>query len=969
MSDAAPDDLAAKAALIRSSGLFDETAYRAKRPRLPASEDAALHYLTQGFLAPGPLFDPRAYLRAYPDVRAAGLVPLLHYLEAGRAEGRKNVFPSPRRVSGRGWLIAPLPAGRAAPVKLAVVVRVIDLAAFAEICAALKNIPGKFSLWLAVADQPAEEAASAAARAAGLSVDECVVAPAPDLGALVTTFADDVLRHDFLLHLVARADGAFGATLGSAPLVDTMLTAFREHPRLGLIYPDPPPAAPTWSQWSRSAFAAEPFMARWNLDWRAGRGHVAYPIGADFWARVDAIRPLLEAGMTPADLPEKAGHPRPSKVGALNRVLGAVARGRGFSFVERDRLSGEMRLDWVSWDIDPQFTRSVQDLIVRARDADLVSFDIFDTVLLRGSAAAGSVLAFVGLCLERDQAGAAAATFVERRRRAEFAARGGKGGDVGLKQIYRQFERDEIFTDQVVAAAHALELDSEARLLGPRPGIAAVLEAMRAAGKRVIALSDTYFSEAQVRAFLSEAGLERHFDALYVSSEQGARKDRGDLWDKVRDAEDANPARWLHIGDNERADIDTPSKRGIACELMMQPRALARAADLILDAPMSGWGADLALGPAVNALAGEAAPGRSPGMGLTLARPADVGFTVFGPIIFGFLHWIVNHHALASVTMLNFLAREGFVLHQAYEAVRALSPSRALPPGHYLYASRRAALGANLGASFDPAPIVCGAAFRGTMLDLLQQRIGFDASGIDGDLTRTVSLPGDEARAMAAIAALEPQIAAHAARELSGYRGYLKQVGFSDSAAPALVDIGYSGTIQAALQGIEARPLTGFYLGLAPQARQVEQNGGRAYGYLAEFESIGASAQPALGYCLLMESFLIAPHGQVASFGWDGGSFAPRFKAPTIDAPTALALTEMQSGAARYCAELLTLYGDTIWDAPVDKRVLQEPFRALVDGVIKIPRELRSLFSVENEFCGVAAVNPLELPFPPWPAP
>src|SRR5579862_6234313 len=35
------------------------------------------------------LFDPAFYLRKYPDVAAAGIDPLRHYLEYGAAEGRK----------------------------------------------------------------------------------------------------------------------------------------------------------------------------------------------------------------------------------------------------------------------------------------------------------------------------------------------------------------------------------------------------------------------------------------------------------------------------------------------------------------------------------------------------------------------------------------------------------------------------------------------------------------------------------------------------------------------------------------------------------------------------------------------------------------------------------------------------------------------------------------------------------------
>ncbi|WP_197364788.1 hypothetical protein, partial [Streptomyces clavuligerus] len=49
------------------------------------------HYLQEGAalgLNPGPHFDGPWYLRNNADVAAAGLNPLLHYLDSGRAEGR-----------------------------------------------------------------------------------------------------------------------------------------------------------------------------------------------------------------------------------------------------------------------------------------------------------------------------------------------------------------------------------------------------------------------------------------------------------------------------------------------------------------------------------------------------------------------------------------------------------------------------------------------------------------------------------------------------------------------------------------------------------------------------------------------------------------------------------------------------------------------------------------------------------------
>lgn len=85
-------DLQNDAALIRSSGLFDEPWYLAHNPDIAKTDmDPAVHYLMLGVFEgrdPGPTFNSNAYLADYNDVKKAGINPLVHYLKLGRAEGR-----------------------------------------------------------------------------------------------------------------------------------------------------------------------------------------------------------------------------------------------------------------------------------------------------------------------------------------------------------------------------------------------------------------------------------------------------------------------------------------------------------------------------------------------------------------------------------------------------------------------------------------------------------------------------------------------------------------------------------------------------------------------------------------------------------------------------------------------------------------------------------------------------------------
>ena len=88
--------LARQAYLLRGSGLFDASYYLSQNPDVSAAGiHPLLHYVLFGARErrrPHPLFDPAYYLQRAPDVARSGLDPLIHFLLHGAAEERN---PSP----------------------------------------------------------------------------------------------------------------------------------------------------------------------------------------------------------------------------------------------------------------------------------------------------------------------------------------------------------------------------------------------------------------------------------------------------------------------------------------------------------------------------------------------------------------------------------------------------------------------------------------------------------------------------------------------------------------------------------------------------------------------------------------------------------------------------------------------------------------------------------------------------------
>jgi hypothetical protein len=70
--------------LIRSSSLFDRDWYLSRYPDVTAAAlDPVEHYMSSGAAEgrdPGPNFHTQSYLTRYPDLAKKGINPLVHYI-------------------------------------------------------------------------------------------------------------------------------------------------------------------------------------------------------------------------------------------------------------------------------------------------------------------------------------------------------------------------------------------------------------------------------------------------------------------------------------------------------------------------------------------------------------------------------------------------------------------------------------------------------------------------------------------------------------------------------------------------------------------------------------------------------------------------------------------------------------------------------------------------------------------------
>lgn len=209
---------------------------------------------------------------------------------------------------------------------------------------------------------------------------------------------------------------------------------------------------------------------------------------------------------------------------------------------------------------------------IATRDPDMISVDLFDTLLLRGTepmrtrwkgAARRSAL-----LLNRHGNRISADAIVTSRAVATRAAMSmtnvlGGPEDVPLATIFASAAAMLGLQQTAVQVFLAAELAEErARLSLNRPLFD--LLARHRAGRRIVVTSDTNLSAQMLRGLLDHFEAPVRFDTIRTSADLGLTKQRGSIFPALVKHEGVLENRILHIGDDAVADVEMPSRYGIA---------------------------------------------------------------------------------------------------------------------------------------------------------------------------------------------------------------------------------------------------------------------------------------------------------------------------------------------------------------------------------------------------------------------
>ena len=409
---------------------------------------------------------------------------------------------------------------------------------------------------------------------------------------------------------------------------------------------------------------------------------------------------------------------RPGSCKVITKRIGALCREHNvplFDIRGNDLLEEKK----VVYDFKAVSGYTKQELLQAIDESEAVSFDLFDTLLVRNVSSLDDLLSIIDIRL-RDK-NINITDFVNIRTRAEKKLSIGRAPR--LDKIYGEVlnSTNELNADagELSIIEYAVDLDTiEAR----REMVTLVNEIIEM-GKPVYITSDCYYSKTQLQEILKVIGVNKVTDII-VSCEYDTSK-TGNLFEKLIAI--AGTKNIIHIGDDIVADEESAKRHGIkAFRIYSAIELLELIGGLNLLYNDQSLSDRIRIGMFTANLFNSPFQFEDDCKYINVNSSFDIGYLFVAPMVMDFTRWFEEKTIELGIENRWLCARDGFLLRRLYEV---MYPDVRV---EYFYTSRISAIRAGMD-SFEDIEYVDSMKFTGEVEDNLRTRFGIDIACISGD--------------------------------------------------------------------------------------------------------------------------------------------------------------------------------------------------------------------------------------------
>ena len=821
-----------------------------------------------------------------------------------------------------------------------------------ELCGYLDNIPFSFDVFVSVRDGiDLEQTGSRLSKIKNVNnvCVETTVNRGRDIAPLYLQFGERIKKYDCFLHMHSKKSLFTGTEqkewrrysldtlLGSEERIRKIFTLLCDQKiKAGLVYPETRNLHLIAHSWLSNRLEGKNLLERMGMPFEDG--FYNYPVGSFFWAKNDAVHNLFDIKLHLEDFPVETGQTDGTTAHALERVVAFVNKNNGYHSAIIDDEDGIVRFDESLKIFRDYFALQYESVQYHLALFDLVSFDIFDTLISRSVCRPDDLFRLMEKRINREIG--INCDFPSARKAAEEKANNRKGKYTNIYDIYEAIPEVCSALGKYAETIMQWELEMELDLCFPREDMLKVYNFVHASGKRILLISDMYLPKAVLEKMLLKCGYGGYED-IWVSCERGERKDDGSMWESFYGTYGA--IKSIHCGDNAHSDIQLPGNYRKETFFVLNPFEGIGLSDL--NPLIKKWSKKsnsvsmiVSLGLIINRKIFNSPFVLEENGRLMIDDPFEFGYCAFGPLLAYFTEWVLSK---CKVKKLLLLSREGYILNRFFDTYSEACGNTDINAVYFLASRRAASLGAVRSAE-DVREILM-IYYEGKLSNLTRERLGFDLT--DKTKDNDIVLPRDIDEVMELLSPYMPEILKRASIERSAYIKYISE-SVDDINDAAIVDVGYSGTIQYFLSKMLKTNIDGLYLSTRVE-KKPEILGCNCISAFPVMDTSEEHTNLIFKNQLFLEALLKAPFGQLICFEDSGGKIQPTYKQDN-EIPDDLAL--LQKGAVSFAEEYWGIISKYAPEERLDGKFASELFDFMLNSPV-MGQRIADCLNVNDEYC------------------
>ena len=511
-------------------------------------------------------------------------------------------------------------------------------------------------------------------------------------------------------------------------------------------------------------------------------------------------------------------------------------------------------------------------------DSDIVSFDIFDTLIYRIVPKPKDIAYMVEETFNKHHNGIIK-DFHAVRINAENLARKKSNKEITIDYIYNEIRKILVISDTENEELKKIELEIEKEVCYLNDECKEIIQYCNENEKKVIVTSDMYLNAEFLSEILKKTNLK--YEKIFVSSEIGLKKSDGKLFDYIIKKLNIERKKIVHIGDNFKSDYINAKKSGLKAYWLK--RTHCKKVNNYKEYLLEKYIDELSKKNDEN------------------NKYFEFGYQKLGIMMYGFCNYIKNNIIRNNTDKVIFLAREGKFIKECYDLLDDTDIDK-----HYFYVSRKSISSAIIKESnakdIDEVINLQSLALNETVEMFLKRFNLLTEENRTKLKENNIELSSDFYKESNKIKELFKTLIDNTDQNKDLFKEYLEQFHFSDKTA--IVDIGWNGTMQDLIQKeLDYKNITinGYYLGVREKRKNPYKHGYMFDGDNRDMEICSRSM------VAFLEILFSANHGTTLGYKFNG-KIEPVLDNLEIEEKQMDKILQIQSGAQNFLKDYKDSY-------------------------------------------------------------